>query len=108
MLRKVLKAPELRLLSEFIHGVHADQISRRHGLTPPQVEELLAEIAHRIKEAPGSEGLLEDLRSRGGPRFSALLWEGGKAVPVIHHCQAPACTVPFTQASTGRARRPRP
>ncbi|MFE4634510.1 hypothetical protein ACFRJ1_14210 [Streptomyces sp. NPDC056773] len=104
VLRKVLKAAELRLLSEFIHGVHADQIARRLGITPYEVNQLLAGMAHQIKEAPGGEGLLEDLRSRGGPRFSALLWEGRKAVPVVHRCERPPCAKPFTQPPTGRAR----
>lgn len=104
-LRGLLKPGELQLLSALVHGLHADQIARMHGLTSCLVEGAVAEILHRIRESPHGLELLEDLRSRGGPRFSALLWEGRSQVPVVHRCARETCGKRFEQATVGRARR---
>ncbi|GGT46147.1 hypothetical protein GCM10010254_75920 [Streptomyces chromofuscus] len=104
-LRGLLKPGELQLLKEFVHGLHPDQIARKHGTTASIVESALAGIFHKIKESPHSDALLEDLRSRGGPRFSSLLWEGRSEVPVVHRCARETCAKLFDQPSTGRARK---
>ncbi|MFE3991610.1 hypothetical protein ACFXPW_07920 [Streptomyces goshikiensis] len=95
---------ELRLLSEYLHGAHADQIARRYGLTTFHVERALGGLLQRLKDSPHRTNLLEDLRSRGGPRFSEPLWEGRDEVPVLHRCVREACAQRFSQPPTGRAR----
>ena len=106
-LRKVLKPPEVRLLSDCLWGAPPDQIGRRMGIGEADVHRLVAALLHRIKTSEYGPALLEELRSTGGPRFSRLLWEGRKEVPV-HRCERAGCTAPpFLQRATGRARRKR-
>ncbi len=103
-LRKVLKPPEVRLLSDCLWGAPPDQIGRRMGIDETDVQRLVAALLHRIKTSEYGPALLEELRSSGGPRFSRLLWEGRKGVPV-HRCERAGCTAPpFLQRATGRAR----
>lgn len=104
-LRKVLKPNELRLLSDCLWGAPPDQVGRRLGIREGEVLRLVSALLHRIKTSPYGPALLEELRSGSGPRFSKLLWEGRKEVPV-HRCARTGCTEPpFTQRATGRARR---
>ncbi len=103
-LRKVLKPSEVRLLSDCLWGAPPDQIGRRMGIGEADVQRLVAALLHRIKTSDYGPALLEELRSTGGPRFSRLLWEGRKEVPV-HRCERAGCTAPpFLQRATGRAR----
>ncbi|WP_371664773.1 hypothetical protein [Streptomyces sp. NBC_00280] len=104
-LRKVLKPNELRLLTDCLWGAPPDQVGRRLGIREGEVLRLVSALLHRIKTSPYGPALLEELRSGSGPRFSKLLWEGRKEVPV-HRCARTGCTEPpFTQRATGRARR---
>lgn len=104
-LRALLKPGELQLLRWRAHELHADQIARRHGLTASLVENAIAGILHRIGESPHGVALLEDLRSPGGPRFSALLWEGRSKERVVDLCARETCTKRFDQPLTGRTRK---
>ncbi|WP_405624739.1 hypothetical protein OG933_44660 [Streptomyces sp. NBC_00016] len=104
-LRKVLKPNEIRLLTDCLWGAPPDQVGRRLGIREDDVLRLVSALLHRIKTSPYGPALLEELRSGSGPRFSELLWEGRKEVPV-HRCARTGCTEPpFTQRATGRARR---
>lgn len=104
-LRKVLNAQERRLLTDCLWGAPPDQMGRRLGIGGDDVLRLVAALLHRIKESRYGPALMEELRSGSGPRFSALLWEGRKEVPV-HRCARAGCTEPpFIQRDTGRARR---
>ena len=97
--------PELvELLAAHVYGVTPGRLARRMDTGGFDVLLLLLHALRKIRDSPGGEGLVEELRTDHGPRYSQALRTIAQRMRIDGVPRCRRCAKPLTAATTGRPR----